>query len=432
MTVSTTTSTASDTVSSGQHSFSYGFKILAASDLVVTTIDTSGVESAAKVLDTDYVVTNVGVDSGGNVLFKFNTGNASDAHYDTVDRRPTTGHTVFIKRNIPITQSTDYVANDPFPAASHEDALDKLTFVAQQLSTDVDRSIKYPNNESNTVELPTSTERANKFLAFDSSSNPIATSGTTTVPVSSQMETFTQSTSLANARTELLSGTNLSITANTITSTNTNGDINLTCNGTGSVVTGTVDASTVVANTIQLDRTSGTTADITTNTEGDLILDPGSSSAFVKIDSLKISGQTIQNDSGSVTIENIQVTDATISNNVLNGDITVNPNGTGTLKLSGTAMSLTNGGAPAASITDGVLLFAEDVSSSSELRVRDEAGNVTTLSPHNFDLIPAGASEDMAWSYYSEKDGKRINVDMLKALRVLEAISGEKLVYTEE
>ena len=80
----------------------------------------------------------------------------------------------------------------------------------------------------------------------------------------------------------------------------------------------------------------------------------------------------------------------------------------------------------------GVLLFAEDVSSSSELKVRDEAGNVTTLSPHNFDLIPAGASEDMAWSYYSEKDGKRINVDMLKALRVLEQISGEKLVYTEE
>ena len=90
---------------------------------------------------------------------------------------------------------------------------------------------------------------------------------------------------------------------------------------------------------------------------------------------------------------------------------------------------LTNGTAPAGSASNGVVLYAEDVSSSSELKVRDEAGNVTTLSPHNFELIPEGPSEDMAWSYFSEKDGKRINVDMLKAIRVLEKMSGEKLVF---
>ena len=94
------------------------------------------------------------------------------------------------------------------------------------------------------------------------------------------------------------------------------------------------------------------------------------------------------------------------------------------------ALSIFNGAAPTASATNGVKLYAEDVSSSSELKVRDEAGNVTTLSPHNFDLIPEGPSEDMAWSYYSERDGKRINVDMLKAVRLLEQLSGEKLVFT--
>ena len=94
------------------------------------------------------------------------------------------------------------------------------------------------------------------------------------------------------------------------------------------------------------------------------------------------------------------------------------------------ALCLSNGTAPTGSIADGVVLYAEDVSASSELKVRDEAGNVTTLSPHNFDLIPDGPSEDMAWSYYSERDGKRINVDMLKAIRLLEQISGEKLVYS--
>lgn len=93
------------------------------------------------------------------------------------------------------------------------------------------------------------------------------------------------------------------------------------------------------------------------------------------------------------------------------------------------ALGFMNSTAPSTSPTDMVQLWAEDVSSSSELRVRDEAGNVTTLSPHNFSLIPEGPSEDMAWSYYSEKDGKRINIDMLKAIRILEKLSGEKLVH---
>jgi hypothetical protein len=103
--------------------------------------------------------------------------------------------------------------------------------------------------------------------------------------------------------------------------------------------------------------------------------------------------------------------------------------GTATPASATASLAIFNGSAPTGSVTNGVVLYAEDVSSSSELKVRDEAGNVTTLSPHNFDLIPEGPSEDMAWSYYSERDGKRINVDMLKAIRLLESITGEKLVH---
>ena len=103
--------------------------------------------------------------------------------------------------------------------------------------------------------------------------------------------------------------------------------------------------------------------------------------------------------------------------------------GTSTPTSSAGNIVLYNGTAPAGNATNGIVLYAEDVSSSSELKVRDEAGNVTTLSPHNFELIPEGPSEDMAWSYFSERDGKRINVDMLKAIRVLEKLSGEQLVF---
>ena len=93
-------------------------------------------------------------------------------------------------------------------------------------------------------------------------------------------------------------------------------------------------------------------------------------------------------------------------------------------------LELTNGTAPTASATNGVLLYSQDVSSSSELKVRDEAGNITTLSPHNFSKIPEGASNPMAWSYYSEKNGDYVNIDMYKLAELVEKVTGEKLIYT--
>ena len=112
----------------------------------------------------------------------------------------------------------------------------------------------------------------------------------------------------------------------------------------------------------------------------------------------------------------------------------------GNLMLGGTSAGASAAGcfhvfnvvAPTGSVTNGVILYSEDVAASAELKVRDEAGNITTLSPHNFDLIPEGPSEDMAWAYHSEKDGTRINVDMLKAIRVLEELSGETLVHIKK
>lgn len=92
-------------------------------------------------------------------------------------------------------------------------------------------------------------------------------------------------------------------------------------------------------------------------------------------------------------------------------------------------ISIGNGTAPSTSIADGIQLYAEDVAASSELKVRDEAGNITTLSPHNFSLI-GKPSEEMAWAYYSERNGKKINVDMLAMTREVERLSGHKLVYT--
>jgi len=113
-----------------------------------------------------------------------------------------------------------------------------------------------------------------------------------------------------------------------------------------------------------------------------------------------------------------------------------NVNTSANLTIGGTAvptsatksLSLINGTIPSASVTDGVILYAEDVSSSSELKVRDEAGNITTLSPHNRMGLPY-APQDLDWTFHSEKNGKYITVDMAELARQVEKLTGKKLIY---
>lgn len=170
MTVSSTTTKASLAGDGTQHSFAYGFKIFADADLEVYIRNSLGAETL-QTLNTEYIVTGAGNESGGNVLFKYNTGNSSDAHYSATDYRPASGETVVIKRVLTLTQGTDYVANDPFPAESHEEALDRLTFISQQMQEELDRSIKASvgNTISSTEFTLSAADRANKVFAFDSS-----------------------------------------------------------------------------------------------------------------------------------------------------------------------------------------------------------------------------------------------------------------------
>ena len=75
----------------------------------------------------------------------------------------------------------------------------------------------------------------------------------------------------------------------------------------------------------------------------------------------------------------------------------------------------------------------------SELKVRDEDGNITTLSPHNFSGIPTTVvkklkedSNGLAWTYHSKKDQNTITVDMYNAFKALEKLTGQKFIYTNE
>jgi hypothetical protein len=156
MTVSSTTVKNSYSGDGSNDTFVYGFKIFASSDLQVIIRSATGTETT-KTLTTDYTVTGVGTASGGNVVFE-------------AAAIPTATETVVLIRNVPQTQAIDYIANDPFPAETHEEGLDRATMTIQQMQEEINRSIKL--SKTNTI---TSTEftvaaadRANKILAFDS------------------------------------------------------------------------------------------------------------------------------------------------------------------------------------------------------------------------------------------------------------------------
>jgi len=155
MTISSQTSKVSYAANGSTTIFAVPFYFLAIGDLKVIYRAANGTETV-KTLTTDYTVSGAGNQAGGSI---------------TTTSAAATGITVVIARNTSYTQEVDYLSNDPFPAETHETALDKLTMEVQQVNEAIGRAIKL--SQTNTI---TSTEftigaasRANKIFAFDSS-----------------------------------------------------------------------------------------------------------------------------------------------------------------------------------------------------------------------------------------------------------------------
>ena len=249
MTVSSTTTKVSFSGDGTTSAFAYSFKIFNDSDLVVIVrTDSTGAE-VTKTLNTDYLVSNAGESDGGTVTFKFDTGNSGDSNYDTTDRRPQSGETVLLKRVMTLTQNTDYTPNDSFPAAAHEEALDKLTFIQQQQQEEIDRSFKFAQTDVDAQDLPASAERANKYLGFNSEGNAIAVDGTTNATtISTFGATLVDDANASAARTTLGLGSlatlstvgSSQIDANSVTAS----ELNISGNGTsGQAITSDGDGS---------------------------------------------------------------------------------------------------------------------------------------------------------------------------------------------
>lgn len=190
MAVSSTTTTVSYTGNGSTTSFAVTFPFqgtgaTAELEVVQRTIAT-GVEAVLS-YTTHYTVTG-GNGSTGAVV-------AASAPADTVQWH--------IRRATTRTQTVDYTANDPFPADTHELALDRLAMATQELQEASNRSFKVSRTNSITTPefVDNASTRASKLLGFDSDGDLEATLGrvvsasaAAVAPGGSPTVSFTEST----------------------------------------------------------------------------------------------------------------------------------------------------------------------------------------------------------------------------------------------
>lgn len=171
MSVSSTTNQVIYTGSGTTGPFDFTFKIFVNTDLVITKYTIADGTTTTLTLTTDYTVTIDG-ENGGEV----NLVSALSSAYKLI-----------ITRTLPLTQSVNYVENDPFPADTHEEALDRAAMRDQQLQEQIDRAVLVtagsgtdPNDLIDSVIASAATATAAAATASTASDAAVAAAASTT------------------------------------------------------------------------------------------------------------------------------------------------------------------------------------------------------------------------------------------------------------
>lgn len=147
------------TATASQTSFTYTFRVLAATDMDVYQ---NGV-----LLSSGYTVNNVGTVTGGTVV---------------LDSGASAGQIVSLVLNMPLDRTTNYQNSGDFLAADVNEDFDKIYIGAVQNENSLDRSISLQEVEPTvSMSLPLKADRVGKYLYFNASTgSPEAGVGTAT------------------------------------------------------------------------------------------------------------------------------------------------------------------------------------------------------------------------------------------------------------
>lgn len=177
--------------------FSFNGTVLAQTDIVVLeeTISTGAV--ATKSLGSDYTISGT-----QDAVGRYTAG-----VFVVAAVAPSALVRWIIYLSPSVTQNVDLTDNGLLPVETQiELPLDRLTLIAQRLSSRIARTLAQPDGDATDIAaLPVKATRASKFLAFDASGNPIAAAGTSAnlTPVSSFMDTLLDDANAATARATL-------------------------------------------------------------------------------------------------------------------------------------------------------------------------------------------------------------------------------------
>ena len=271
-----------------------------------------------------------------------------------------------------------------------------------------------------------------------------------------------------------INGTSLS--AADSSTININEGLNVDGSVTVQGTTNTADVATTGNTTISGSLTTGTLAvgdlniiadgTITSDTNGDIAIDPAGTGAIVltgpithtgtqtttgqlNVDNLRLDGNVLSATSGAITLTpadgqnvtiggtntNLTAAEAnftlmeattaradTIESDTSNADLVFNTQGTGVFDFNA-AIKMAEVSKPTA-VADHGFIYVKDDSGTAEVFVLDAADNETKISPHN---------DNGEWEYFSRnsRTGKTVRINMEAMIRDLENFTGNKYIENE-
>lgn len=153
-------------------SWPYAFRIDSAADVLVSLVDSAG--AVTTIPASQYAISGLGSNNGGVVTYPLSGSPLA------------VGVSIVIERILSYTQPTQLENQGGYYPRVVEEALDRVTMLIQQLRAGVrnsELSLTFPSVDVDPeTELPAAAARANKYLAFDGSGNPVMMSGTSSNP----------------------------------------------------------------------------------------------------------------------------------------------------------------------------------------------------------------------------------------------------------